>query len=59
MFEISTQAWETTGCRKDNFGLFSKFDDYQEPFFREIFLFSLGTQRHYQCETQVVFELQI
>lgn len=47
-----------TGCHKDSFGLFSKFDDYQEPFFTQIF-FSVGTQRHCQYETQVVFELQI
>lgn len=58
MFEISTEAWEMTGCHKDSFGLFSKFDDYQEPFFTQIF-FSVGTQRHCQYETQVVFELQI
>lgn len=49
------------GCHKGSFGLLSKFGDYQEPFFTEVcwFFFSVGTQGHYQYETQVIFELQI
>lgn len=31
----------------------------KNPVLHQLFFFSVGTERHCQCETQVVFELQI